>query len=70
MIVYNFMRDGSTPLGPLDNCTFKGFDNLEQVFNEQTEQRNLARLPPRTFGAIRPNFRKVRQLSRLTLVVN
>lgn len=29
VIVYNFMRDGSTPLSPLDECTFHGFDNLE-----------------------------------------
>lgn len=68
VIVYNFIRDGNTPLTATDNCVFRGFDNLEQVFNEQTEQRNLARLPARAIGIIRPNFRKVRQLTRLTMV--
>ena len=29
VIVYNFVRDGSTKLGPLDLCQFRGFDNLE-----------------------------------------
>ena len=34
VIVYNFIRDGSTPLTPLDACEFRGFDNLEQIFAE------------------------------------
>ena len=29
VIAYNFVRDGSTKLGPLDICEFRGFDNLE-----------------------------------------
>ena len=70
MIVYNFVRDGATPLGPLDTCEFHGFPNLEQVFTEQVEQRNLARLPTKSLGVIKPNFSKVRQLTRLTLVVS
>ena len=70
VIVYNFIRDGTTQLAQTDMCDFHGFDNLEQIYNEQTEQRNLARLPPRARGVIRPNFRKIRQLTRLTLVFN
>ena len=34
VIVYNFIRNGSSPLGPLDTCEFRGFTDLEQVFNE------------------------------------
>ena len=29
VVVYNFFRDGNTPLTLLDKCEFKGFDNLE-----------------------------------------
>lgn len=64
------MRDGSTPLSPLDQCDFHGFENLEAIFNEQMEQRNLANLPTKALGVIKPNFSKVRQLTRLTLVVS
>jgi len=70
VVVYNFVRDGSSPLGPLDTCEFRGFPNLEQIFNEQTESRSLTRLPARAIGLVRPNFKKVRQLTRLTLVVS
>lgn len=68
VLVYNFIRDGSTPLNALDTCTFHGFDDLERVFNEQTEQRNLANLPTKAMGVVRPNFSKIRQMTRLTLV--
>ena len=70
VIVYNFFRDGNTPLTLLDKCEFHGFDNLEQIFNEQVEQRSLAHLPRKALGVIRPNFLKVRQLTRLTLVIS
>lgn len=70
VLVYNFMRDGSTPLSPLDQCEFHGFGDLEEIFNDQMEQRNLANLPTKALGVIKPNFSKVRQLTRLTLVVS
>ena len=37
VIVYNFIRDGNTPLAATDTCEFRGFNDLEQIFNEQTE---------------------------------
>ena len=34
VIVYNFIRDGTTQLAQTDMCEFHGFDNLEQIYNE------------------------------------
>ena len=70
MIVYNFVREGSSPLGPLDVCEWHGFDNLQEIYEQQQEQRILSKASNNSLGLIKPNFGRVRQLTRLTLVVS
>lgn len=66
-IVYNFIRDGSTQLNLLDSCDdFKGFD-LEKEFNEETQMKRLAKVKG-NLGQIAPDFKRVNQISRLTIV--
>ena len=58
-LVYNFVRAGDSMLQPGDECTFEKFD-LEKLWWQQTEQRRLHKA--------KPDFAKLQQFTRLTLV--